>query len=334
MMRNSRPRRQGAPASGAGAVDRPLARVVPAVRTLEGAGFVVHRPFPTGHLELFDPFLLLDEMGPVDYAPGEAVGAPDHPHRGFETVTYVLEGEFEHRDSHGGHGRIGPGGVQWMTAGAGIVHAEMPAEHIRRHGGRVHGFQIWVNLPSRHKMLPPRYQGIGAADLPSVSGQGWALKVVAGEIAGTRGPASTHTPVVVAHLTARPGALLSLDVPDEHNAGVYVFGGRVRITDPDGRHEVGAHELAVWHRAPGALTLGVPGDADDDLEALVLAGSPLGEPVARYGPFVMTTRRELVDAVEDHRAGRMGAIAPSTDGDPRRCDPEGVHRNGPTKRSG
>lgn len=290
---------------------RPLAGVVPAVETLEGGGFRVHRPFPTGRLELLDPFLLLDEMGPTDYQPGEAVGAPDHPHRGFETVTYLLEGEFEHRDSHGGHGIIGPGGVQWMTAGAGVVHSEMPAERIRREGGRVHGFQIWVNLPAADKMIPPRYQGLTAADLPTVEGDAWRLRLVAGELAGRRGPAATRTPVAVAHLVVEPGGVARLAVPADHNVGLYVFAGEATVPTGAGSTPVGTHALAVWHRAAGSLVVEGPASGDSEVEALVLTGAPLGEPVARYGPFVMTTRQELIEAIDDFQAGRMGAIAPT-----------------------
>ena len=140
--------------------------IVRARRTVEGGGFVVRRPFPTPEMAQFDPFLLLDEMGPVDYAPGKAVGAPDHPHRGFETVTYLLDGEFEHEDSAGNRGKLTPGDIQWMTAGRGVVHSEMPSKRVRDEGGRVHGFQIWVNLPARDKMTAPRYQDVLAAKLP------------------------------------------------------------------------------------------------------------------------------------------------------------------------
>src|SRR5882762_8216977 len=148
---------------------REVTKVTTAHRQSEGGGFIVRRPFPGAELDSVDPFLLLDEMGPVDYAPGEAVGAPDHPHRGFETVTYVLEGEMEHEDSAGHRGVLGPGDVQWMTAGAGIIHSEMPTARIQREGGRAHGFQIWVNLPSRLKMMQPRYQELPATRIPGAA---------------------------------------------------------------------------------------------------------------------------------------------------------------------
>src|ERR1700736_4270506 len=173
---------------------RSIERTVPALRTVEGGGFIVHRPFPTRMLMDFDPFLLLDEMGPVDYAPGEAKGAPDHPHRGFETVTYMISGKMEHRDSHGNAGRLGRGDVQWMTAGAGVVHSEMPAEDFQRQGGRMHGFQLWVNLPQRDKMIRPHYQEIPAAGIPvATSADGKAtVRVIAGESMGKQAVINTR----------------------------------------------------------------------------------------------------------------------------------------------
>src|SRR5262245_23346159 len=199
---------------------RPVDRVVKAVRTVEGGGFVVRRPFPIPGLELVDPFLLIDEMGPVVYGPGEAVGAPDHPHRGFETVTYLLDGAVEHRDSAGNHGVIRAGDVQWMTAGAGIVHSEMPTEDLLRSGGLVHGFQIWVNLRAAEKMSPPRYQGLTAAEIPNATtDDGLAsVKVIAGAVLGTTGGVTTHSPVTYLHVSLRPGGSLSVDAPDGQTA--------------------------------------------------------------------------------------------------------------------
>jgi redox-sensitive bicupin YhaK (pirin superfamily) len=277
---------------------RPVAAVIPAVRTVEGGGFVVRRPFPTPSLELVDPFLLLDEMGPVDYAPGEAIGAPDHPHRGFETVTYVLDGEMEHRDSAGNHGVIGPGDVQWMTAGAGIVHSEMPSELLRRRGGRVHGFQIWVNLPRADKMAAPRYQGVTAAEIPTTTADDGrvTVRVVSGTAAGLTGAATTHSPVTYLHVTLHPGGRFEQPVPDGHTALAYVFGGAV-----DGAHD---GDLVEYERSSGPVVL----HSDGGAEALVLTGAPLNEPVARYGPFVMNSRAEILQAFEDYQAGRMGAI--------------------------
>jgi redox-sensitive bicupin YhaK (pirin superfamily) len=266
------------------------------VHTFEGAGFGVYRPFPQAHLEMLDPFLLLDEMEPRTLAPGEAKGAPDHPHRGFETVTYILDGEFEHRDSQGNHGQMNPGDVQWMTAGAGIVHSEMPSTRLQTEGGHLHGFQLWVNLPAADKMIQPRYQAITADRIPLVEGEGWRARVIAGTLAGVEGVAATHTPVTYAHVTVEPGRTATFDLPGDENVGAYVFAG-------------GERRFLAWRREPGSVEL--TAGADEPLEVLLLAGRPLEEPVARYGPFVMTTRQELVDAVDDFNAGRMGSIAPA-----------------------
>src|SRR5947209_4595069 len=210
---------------------RETTRIITAHRQREGAGFVVRRPFPTQGLDLADPFLLLDEMGPVDYGPGEAVGAPDHPHRGFETVTYMLEGEFEHEDSAGHRGRLSAGDVQWMTAGAGIVHSEEPSQRIKEQGGRVHGFQIWVNLPARLKMTQPRYQEISGKGIPTAAtADGKArVRVIAGEALGVKAVIETHTPIVYQDWTLDEGADVTLPLSPELQALVYVFEGAVKV---------------------------------------------------------------------------------------------------------
>src|SRR5262245_57436226 len=256
---------------------REVETLVTAHRQLEGGGFVVRRPVPTAGLPLVDPFLLLDEMGPVDYRPGEAVGAPDHPHRGFETVTYVLDGEMEHEDSAGHRGALRAGDVQWMTAGAGIVHAEMPSRALRERGGRVHGFQIWVNLPARLKMTKPRYQEIPAARIPTAAADGARVRVIAGEALGARAVIETHTPIVFQHWSLDAGAMMSVPVAPELRALVYVFAGGVTIAD----RAVANGDLAVLG-AGDAVAL----RANTESELLLLAGVPLVEPVARYGPFV------------------------------------------------
>jgi redox-sensitive bicupin YhaK (pirin superfamily) len=282
---------------------RRIAQIIPAEHTYEGDGFGVFRPFPQTRLEMLDPFLLLDEMEPKDHAPSEAIGTSDHPHRGFETVTYMLEGAVEHADSQGNHGTIRAGGVQWMTAGAGIVHREQPAESIRRNGGRTHGFQLWVNLPAAEKMTAPSYQGFEPADIPTLAADGVTLRVVAGELAGLRGVAATRSPVVYARLTIEPGATFRTELPADDNVGLYVFAGS-GTTGPDER-EVNEREFVIYDRASGSITI----TANERLEALLLAGRPLNESVARYGPFVMNTRQQLIDAFEDYQSGRMGAIA-------------------------
>ncbi len=279
---------------------REPSRVVTAHRQLEGAGFVVRRPLPSEELDMVDPFLLIDEMGPVEYGPGEAVGAPDHPHRGFETVTYALAGEFEHEDSAGHRGVLRPGDVQWMTAGAGIVHSEMPSRRIREEGGRVHGFQIWVNLPGHLKMTRPRYQEVPAQKIPqAASADGKArVRVVAGEALGANAVIDTQTPIVFQDWSLDQGADVTVPVPGNQNALAYVFEGSARV----GEREVAEGQLAV---------LG-PGDAvrlrGGKARLLLLAGEPLRERVAHYGPFVMNSEEELVQAFRDFQSGRIGEI--------------------------
>ncbi len=282
-------------------VRRAVVRVITAHRQTEGGGFIVRRPFPSAGIDQIDPFLLLDEMGPAEYGPGEAVGAPDHPHRGFETVTYMLDGAVEHRDSTGAVGVIRPGAVQWMTAGSGVVHSEMPTEEIRRRGGRSHGFQLWVNLRAADKMIPPRYQGFEAdeftrVDLPA----GGRLRVLAGEVAGARGPVETTIPVTYAHLSLAAGDSVQWDVAEGETALVYVFEGAAEVNGS----EAGEGQLVVLDRSSGGIDVSTGGGAD----ALLLAGRPLNEPIARYGPFVMNTRDEIIEAFEDYQAGRLGTI--------------------------
>lgn len=287
---------------------RSTSHVVTTQRTLEGAGFAVRRPFPTRAMDHFDPFMLLDHMGPADYAPGEAIGAPDHPHRGFETVTYMIEGAMEHRDSQGNAGRLTPGDVQWMTAGAGIVHSEMPAASIQRAGGRVHGFQLWVNLLARDKMTHPRYQEISAAGIPVASNDKGdvSVRVIAGEALGAKAVIDTHTPIVYLHYTLQPGASITQPLAREFNTFAYVVDGR-GLFGPS--HTPAAEGQAVFFAADGdEIELSVPADATAPLNVLLLGGVPLNEPVARYGPFVMNTQAEIIQAVEDYRAGRMGEI--------------------------
>jgi redox-sensitive bicupin YhaK (pirin superfamily) len=286
---------------------RPVSRVLQANTQQEGGGFVVRRPFPAPGLVQIDPFLLLDEMGPVEYGPGEAVGAPDHPHRGFETVTYLLEGDWEHEDSAGHRGHIGPGDVQWMTAGAGVVHSELPAQRIREQGGRVHGFQIWVNLPRRDKMMAPRYQEIPSARLPErASDDGLAkVRLLAGEALGGKAVIETRTPVLLQDWTLSPGAHVAVPVPAEFQVFAYVFGGSV-LAGAEAR-EVGNGQAALFG-AGDAVTLSVPKDASGPARLLLLGGVPLREPVARYGPFVMNSAEEIHQAMVDFQAGRLGAI--------------------------
>jgi quercetin 2,3-dioxygenase len=283
---------------------RTVETLLTAHRQREGGGFIVRRPFPSGRVDAIDPFLLLDEMGPADYGPGEAVGAPDHPHRGFETVTYMLEGEFQHEDSAGHRGFLRPGDVQWMTAGAGIIHSEEPSDRIRREGGRVHGFQLWVNLPRSHKLTRPRYQEVSGSKIPTAtSDDGRAtVRVIAGEALGVRAVIETHLPIVYQDWTLRPDADVALPVAEDLRALAYVFEGSAILGEPGEHAQEG--QLAVFAAGDAVrLRAGPQGG-----RLLLLAGAPLHEPVARYGPFVMNTREEVLQAIEDFQSGRMGEI--------------------------
>lgn len=294
---------------------RPVLGVVDGVRRLEGEGFVVRRPFPSPQLSLADPFLLLDHMGAVEYAPGEAKGTPWHPHRGFETVTYIMDGAFEHNDSTGGGGLITDGATQWMTAGAGILHIEVPPQELVVRGGLFHGVQLWVNLPAELKWTPPRYQDIEARQVALVSSPdgGALIRVIAGELAGHKGPGVTWTPITYLHASVSPGARLAMPWSPEFNALVYVLSGRGFVGSEgrpldEGRLAVFGPGEAIEVRAAESQ----PAASASGWEILVLGGLPIAEPVARYGPFVMNTREEIIQAVEDYQAGRMGTIPPRT----------------------
>jgi hypothetical protein len=292
-------------------VARPVHQVVPAHHAVEGAGFEVWRPFPGGvDLHLTDPFLLLDQLGPVQYGPGEAKGAPWHPHRGFETVTYVLDGEITHHDSNGGGGTIAEGDTQWMTAGSGILHDELPSERALRAGGPSHGVQLWVNLPSRLKFTPARYQAITGDNLVLLSSHdgGALVRLIAGDLDDHPGPGSTHTPITYAHATISPGAELTIPWNAEFNALAYVLLGQ-GYAGSEAR-PIGDHDLVVFG-AGDTLTLRAADRQDgpaSSLEVLLLGGLPIREPIAHYGPFVMNTRDEILQAIDDFNAGRMGTI--------------------------
>ncbi|ACR29623.1 pirin family protein [Burkholderia glumae] len=284
---------------------RSIQRVYPSLRATEGAGFQVHRPFPTRLLADFDPFLLLDEMGPVEYAPGAAKGAPDHPHRGFETVTYLLDGHVRHRDSAGHTGELRAGDVQWMTAGAGLIHSEMPDPAFAAAGGRIHGIQLWVNLRRSDKRLAPRYQELAAADIPrAYSADGRiGVKVIAGEALGARAAIETQTPLLYLHLTLQPRARIGLPVPRDHRVFAYPIAGAGHYGAS--RQVSGPRQMIVFNDDGDTVELAA-GEAP--LDVLLLGGRPISEPIVRYGPFVMNTEQEIRDAVADYQAGRMGAI--------------------------
>jgi len=285
---------------------RSVSEIIPSQSVMEGGGVSVRRAFPSPRREDVDPFLLFDHLGPYEIKPGDSTGFPDHPHRGFETVTYVLEGQMEHKDSFGHHGFIGPGDVQWMSAGSGLVHSEMPGSDLVRTGGRLHGFQIWVNLPKRDKMMAPLYQELKASEIPVAESPAKDVKVriVAGFAFGRKGAVTTRIPITYLHLTLAPGANYTQAVPRSQNAIAYVISGQARFTgiaDPvsEGNAALFAHdgdEITFSNAVSGPV------------DVLLLAGEPLNEPVARYGPFVMNTRAEIGQAVDDYRSGKMGSI--------------------------
>jgi quercetin 2,3-dioxygenase len=297
-------------AAAPGEIERPVKQVSTGPRGFEGLGFPVVRAFAEIPLTDLDPFVHMDEMGEVDYAPLEPKGTDWHPHRGFETVTYMIDGTFEHQDSHGGGGVIDNGATQWMTAGSGILHIETPPEALVMSGGLFHGVQLWVNLPAADKFTPPRYQSIDGSDAALVaSADGGALvRIIGGSIGGHDGPGATHTPITVAHATVQPGAQLSLPWNRDFNALVYVLSGN-GTAGAEGR-PVHAGQLVVF--GPGdRITVGASAVQDSNrptLELYVLGGQPIREPVVKYGPFVMNTQEELVQAMEDYQAGRLGVI--------------------------
>jgi len=292
--------------------ERSVVSVTTAPRGFEGEGFPVKRAFAGVDLALLDPFIHLDQMGEVEYAPGEPKGTPWHPHRGFETVTYMIDGIFEHQDSHGGGGVITNGDTQWMTAGSGILHIEKPPEHLVMSGGLFHGFQLWVNLPARDKFLAPRYQDIRATGvtLLTTADAGTVVRLIAGPLDGHTGPGDTHTPITMIHATISPGARLRLPWPDGFNALAYVLNGQA-VVGSDMR-PIRDGQLAVFG-GTGAITITAAATQESrspQVDVLLLGGRPIREPVAWYGPFVMNTRAELVQAFEDYQAGKLGTIPP------------------------
>ncbi|MGB8383581.1 MAG: pirin family protein [Dermatophilaceae bacterium] len=294
-------------------VRRPVVSVTTAPSGLEGEGFPVKRTMAGVDLRYLDPFIMMDEMGEVDYGPGEPKGTAWHPHRGFETVTYIMDGTFEHEDSYGGGGTITNGATQWMTAGSGILHIEKPPESLVVSGGLFHGLQLWVNLPKSDKLTSPRYQDLKPSQVALVSTPdgGALVRVIAGDVAGHVGPGSTHTPIAMVHATISPGAGLELPWRPDFNALVYVMGG-AGLVGPQ-RQPVSSGQLAVL--GAGDVVAVAAASRQEQryaggLEVVILGGTPIREPVAWYGPFVMNTRAELAQAVADYQAGRLGAPTP------------------------
>ncbi|MCA2223201.1 pirin family protein [Nonomuraea aurantiaca] len=301
------------PEPPAEARDRKVLAVETAPSGFEGEGFPVRRALAAIKPEYLDPFVMMDQMGEVDYAAGEPKGTPWHPHRGFETVTYMIDGVMEHLDSNGGGGTITNGDTQWMTAGAGILHKEAPPEWLVQQGGLFHGIQLWVNLPGAKKMIAPKYQDIGSTSVALLSSHdgGALVRLIAGDLAGNTGPGSTQTPITLLHATISPGARLTMPWRKDFNALAYVLSGRGTVGTE--RRPLVSGQLAVFDGfgdRPGKTTSGetITLSAKDTMEVIVLGGQPIGEPVAHYGPFVMNTRAELAQAFEDYQAGRLGSI--------------------------
>ena len=296
--------------AGLGDVERPVTSLTTAPMGLEGEGFPVRRAFAGVDYRDLDPFIMMDQMGEVEYAPYEPKGTSWHPHRGFETVTYLLDGTFLHQDSHGGGGVIQTGGTQWMTAGAGILHIETPPEELVVSGGLFHGFQLWVNLPAKDKFSPPRYQNLEGDQVTLLASEdgGALLRLIAGDLGGVKGPGSTHTPITLVHATVTPGAQLSLPWQPDFNALVYVLAGDGTVGVE--RRPIRSGQTAVLG-AGDRLTVAASQHQESRhpaLEVLLLGGAPIREPMAQYGPFVMNTREQLIEAVEDYQAGRLGVI--------------------------
>jgi quercetin 2,3-dioxygenase len=297
--------------------DRPIVSLTDAPRGFEGEGFPVRRAFQGVDLGQLDPFIHMDQMGEVEYAPGEPKGTPWHPHRGFETVTYIMDGTFEHNDSNGGGGVITNGDTQWMTAGAGILHIEKPPESLVVSGGLFHGIQLWVNLPRAQKWSPPRYQDIRAREvglLASADG-GTLIRVIAGELGGHSGPGVTYTPMTLVHATLSPDAELVLPWRADYNAMAYVLAGH-GTSGPD-RRPVRAGQLTVFGPGNTLRMAAAPRQESrsPNLDVLILGGQPIREPVAWAGPFVMNTRDEVMQAFTDYQAGRLGSV-PAVHGAP------------------
>ena len=295
------------------------ARKVLAVTTapggFEGEGFPVRRAFAGINYQYLDPFIMMDQMGEVEYAPGEPKGTPWHPHRGFETVTYLIDGQFIHKDSTGGGGSLGGGDTQWMTAGSGILHIETPPEELVVSGGLFHGLQLWVNLPAKAKMINPKYQDIhgGNVKLLTTPDGGSILRLIAGELAGVQGPGATHTPITMIHATLSPGARITLPWRRDFNALVYALNGSGTVGEENRPFHMG--QAVVFGEGD---SISVQADAKQEsrspnLDVVILGGEPIREPVAHYGPFVMNSHRELQQAIEDFNSGRFGQIPATAD---------------------
>ena len=281
-----------------------LLRIVRSTPAQVGDGFEIRRGMPGPGIQAINPFLVLDHAGPTRVEPSDRPrGVDEHPHKGFETVTVLLQGEIEHRDSAGSSGLLRPGDVQWMTAGSGLVHEEKHGADFTREGGTLELVQLWVNLPAVRKSTPPDYQDIRSEDIPTVElpEGGGSARVIAGELNGTIGPARTFTPVALQELRLNPGVELTIRRPDGHTTGLYGIRGAVELAEGEVLHE---GELAGYDVDGDHITL----RPLEESRILLLGGEPIDEPVASYGPFVMNTEEEIRQAIADYRAGKMGRL--------------------------
>jgi len=286
-----------------------ILKIIKSITTQDGEGVTLNRSFPNSYMTDFDPFLLLDEMGPIDLRPGDQKGFPDHPHRGFETVTYLLEGKFEHKDSQGHSGTINAGDVQWMTVGSGVIHSEMPEKEFSKNGGKLHGFQLWINLPKKNKMMKPRYQEISSSKIPNGTTKNGnvSVKVIAGESLGEKAVIDTINPIMYLHFKLEQGNKIIQPVPEEYNVFAYVIKGKGLFEQNNNSNKIIERgNLVIFDKDGKEVYIQGAKESKDPLELLLIGGIPLKEPISRYGPFVMNTQQEIYQAIEDYRNVRLG----------------------------
>jgi redox-sensitive bicupin YhaK (pirin superfamily) len=287
---------------------RSISQIIKSETTQDGEGVTLNRSFPNNLLSEFDPFLLLDEIGPTDLIPGKQKGFPDHPHRGFETVTYLLEGKFEHKDSQGHTGIINSGDVQWMTAGSGVIHSELPEKEFSKYGGKLHGFQLWVNLPKSNKMMKPRYQEIPRSKIPTVTTEDGnvIVKLIAGESLGSKAVVDTITPIMYMHFKLESGSSIVQPIPKEYNVFAYIIKGKGIVERKNNNKIIERGNLVIFDKYGKEVYIKAVKDSKIPLELLLIGGIRIREPIARYGPFVMNTQQEIYEAIEDYRNGQLG----------------------------
>jgi len=288
---------------------RSVSQIIKSEITQDGEGVTLNRSFPNNFISECDPFLLLDEIGPTDLIPGKQKGFPDHPHRGFETVTYLLEGKFEHKDSQGHAGIINSGDLQWMTAGSGVIHSEMPEKEFSKYGGKLHGFQLWVNLPKSNKMMKPRYQEIPQSNIPTCTSENGnvIVKLIAGEALGSKAVIDTITPIMYMHFKLESGYSIVQPIPKEYNVFAYVIKGKGIFERSSNNNKIIERgTLVIFDKDGKEVYIKAAEDSKIPLELLLIGGLPIREPIARYGPFVMNTQQEIYQAIEDYRNEKLG----------------------------